>query len=131
MVVWNRLIRFEGNDGKIYFGQPVINRGEDVASLARSGTLKAAVIDGDDIFADSAKVTSDVRQVKRLLGPLTASQVPIIRCIGLNYMRHIQEGGRTPPPYPSLFIKPSECVTDHDGVVCVPPLAQEEQLDYE
>lgn len=132
MVVWDRLIRFKGVDGKIYFGQPIIEQGqEDIDALANSGTLKAAVIEGNDIFANSARVTSNVQGVRKLLGPLTASEVPIIRCVGLNYMKHIEEGGRKPPPYPSMFIKPADCVADHDSVVYIPPLAQEEQLDYE
>ncbi|MCJ1300632.1 hypothetical protein MMC08_003429 [Hypocenomyce scalaris] len=130
MVVWNRLIRFETNDGHIYFGEPIVKDDEDIASLAESGQLKAAVLTGDDVFDSSAKVTSNVQKVKRLLGPLTASQVPIIRCVGLNYMKHIKEGGRSPPPYPSMFFKPAECVADHGSVVHVPKLAQD-QCDYE
>jgi 2-keto-4-pentenoate hydratase/2-oxohepta-3-ene-1,7-dioic acid hydratase in catechol pathway len=80
---------------------------------------------------DSATITTSILTVKRLLGPLTASEVPIIRCVCLNYMRHIREVGRTPPPHPSMFIKPSECVADRDSVVHVPKLAQDEQCDYE
>lgn len=132
MVVWERLIRFEASDGGTYFGQPIIqNEREDIASIADSGELQAAVIEGDDVFADSATVTPNVKKVHKLLGPLTSSEVPIIRCVGLNYQKHIQEGGRSPPPYPSMFVKPAECVADHDSVVYIPPLAQEEQLDYE
>jgi 2-keto-4-pentenoate hydratase/2-oxohepta-3-ene-1,7-dioic acid hydratase in catechol pathway len=130
MVVWNRLIRFEANDGHIYFGEPILKDEEDIASLAEFGKLKAVVLAGDDVFDPLAQLTSNVQNVKTLLGPLTASQVPIIRCVGLNYLKHIKEGGRSPPPYPSIFIKPADCVADHGCVVHVPKLAQD-QCDYE
>jgi 2-keto-4-pentenoate hydratase/2-oxohepta-3-ene-1,7-dioic acid hydratase in catechol pathway len=42
----------------------------------------------------------------------------------------VKEGGRTPPPYPSIFIKPSAALGDFEGPVFVPEVAQE-QLDYE
>lgn len=131
MVVWDRLIRFRASDDKVYFGQPVVNDGaDDVALIAHAGKLTAAVIEGADVFSGSAKVTTEVKTVQELLGPLTAAEVPLIRGVGLNYIKHIKEGGRTPPPFPSIFIKPAECVAEHGGVVHVPGLAQE-QLDYE
>jgi 2-keto-4-pentenoate hydratase/2-oxohepta-3-ene-1,7-dioic acid hydratase in catechol pathway len=42
----------------------------------------------------------------------------------------VKEGGRTPPPYPSIFIKPSAALGNFDTPVLVPKVAQE-QLDYE
>jgi 2-keto-4-pentenoate hydratase/2-oxohepta-3-ene-1,7-dioic acid hydratase in catechol pathway len=42
----------------------------------------------------------------------------------------VKEGGRIPPPYPSIFIKPSAALCDFDAPVHVPKIAQE-QLDYE
>jgi 2-keto-4-pentenoate hydratase/2-oxohepta-3-ene-1,7-dioic acid hydratase in catechol pathway len=128
MVVRTRLIRFEANDGNISFGQPIIKDGVDLDSIARTKTLKAAVVKGD-VFADSPTITTSILKVKTLLGPLTTSEA--IRCVGLYYMRHIRESGRTPPPHTSMFIKPSECVADHDNVVHVPKLAQDEECDYE
>ena len=132
MVVWKRLIRFKGEDNKIYNGEPIVSKeDDDVGILAEEGKLEAYIITGDDIFSDSAVVTSDKKLVHRLLGPLAVEQVPIIRCVGLNYMRHIKEAGREPPPYPSLFIKPADCLADYGDVVTVPKLAQDEQCDYE
>lgn len=43
----------------------------------------------------------------------------------------VAEGGRKPPPYPSLFIKPSTCVAGFDEDIPIPKIAQEDQLDYE
>lgn len=54
-----------------------------------------------------------------------------MKCIGLNYMKHILEGGRTPPPYPSIFLKARTSIASYDEDVPVPKLAQDDQCDYE
>lgn len=43
----------------------------------------------------------------------------------------VKEGGRTPPPYPSLFFKPSTCVAAYNEDIPIPKIAQEDQVDYE
>jgi 2-keto-4-pentenoate hydratase/2-oxohepta-3-ene-1,7-dioic acid hydratase in catechol pathway len=43
----------------------------------------------------------------------------------------VAEGGRKPPPYPSLFIKPSTCIASSDEDIPIPKITQENQLDYE
>ncbi|EGW35560.1 uncharacterized protein SPAPADRAFT_146930 [Spathaspora passalidarum NRRL Y-27907] len=131
-VAWKRLIRFVAKDGKIYRGEPIVTDAEyDVGRQVLEGkTVKAKVIKGDNIFEDAA-VTDEVLEVKTLLGPLTEDQVPIIKCVGLNYMKHIQEGGRTPPPYPSIFYKPRFSVADFGEPIPIPRIAQEDQCDYE
>lgn len=43
----------------------------------------------------------------------------------------VKETGKTPPPYPSLFVKPSKSVTGWDSDVPIPKIAQTDQLDYE
>jgi hypothetical protein len=43
----------------------------------------------------------------------------------------VAEGGRKPPPYPSLFIKPSTCIASSNEDIPIPKIAQENQLDYE
>lgn len=126
-VPWKRLIRFV-NNGKTYLGEPVLASEVDVAKAHAQGGLKAKVIEG---LVFDGKVTDEELAVDELLGPLTAADVPLIKCVGLNYMKHIKEGGRTPPPYPLIFYKPSTCVADHLRPVPIPKLAQENQLDYE
>lgn len=129
---WKRLIRFVAHDDKIYRGEPLVSDAEyDVGKLALQGkTIKAKVIEGGNIFGD-AVVTEKVLEVKKLLGPLTEEEVPIIKCVGLNYMKHIQEGGRTPPPYPSIFYKLRFAVADFGEPIPIPKIAQENQCDYE
>lgn len=43
----------------------------------------------------------------------------------------VQEGGRKPPPYPSIFIKPSASVAGYSEDILIPKLAQDDQVDYE
>ncbi|KAK9482303.1 hypothetical protein V1527DRAFT_476857 [Lipomyces starkeyi] len=132
MVSWKRLIRFVALDGKTYRGEPIIKDTDDLGKLFSSGVeIKAKVIEGDDIFSDECIVTNKELAVAQLLGPLTQSDVPIIKCVGLNYMKHIQEGGRTPPPFPSIFFKPSTTVADYSEPIPIVKMAQENQCDYE
>jgi 2-keto-4-pentenoate hydratase/2-oxohepta-3-ene-1,7-dioic acid hydratase in catechol pathway len=42
----------------------------------------------------------------------------------------VAEGGRTPPPYPSIFIKPTHSLADAFEDIPIPKLAYE-TLDYE
>lgn len=43
----------------------------------------------------------------------------------------VKEGGRTPPPYPSVFIKPSTSIAGFDQDIQIPKIAQDGTLDYE
>jgi hypothetical protein len=43
----------------------------------------------------------------------------------------VQEGGRKPPPYPSVFVKPSTCVAGYFEDIPIPKIAQDGTLDYE
>ncbi|KAK9379987.1 uncharacterized protein V2V93DRAFT_372856 [Kockiozyma suomiensis] len=136
MVSWTRLIRFKTEEnGTIYFGEPIILAdSDDVSELYEAGALKAKLIEpgpSGDIFADSCIVTDTVLPVIKLLGPLTPSLVPTVRCIGLNYLKHIIEAGRKPPPFPSLFIKPSHAIDDYGAETPIPKCAQDQQSDYE
>lgn len=47
------------------------------------------------------------------------------------YQKKVQEGGRKPPPYPSIFIKPRTSVAGFNEDIPIPKLAQDDQLDYE
>lgn len=86
---WTHLIRFEHN-GTIYCGNAVFSEGQlpdQVSELAASGKLHADVI-VDDCLSPDAVVSDQRLLVHKLLCPLTEEQVPIIRCVGLNYMQH-------------------------------------------
>jgi hypothetical protein len=91
LVAWERLIRFVAADGRVLLGVPILpNADFDLGNTTEETKLQAKVIIGDDIYdtAGNTKVTDEIVTVKNLLGPLTPSDVPVLRCIGLNYATH-------------------------------------------
>lgn len=88
MVLWSRLVRYVGQDGLIKYGEPSLENedADDIASLAKNGKLEVRICSGSNAL--SAQPTDAVEKVQTLLGPLSPSEVPIIRCIGLNYKTH-------------------------------------------
>lgn len=92
MPTWERLIRFVSTDGRTLRGEPILPSPDfDLGSTTEETKLQAKVIhvgaDGD-LYGDSTKVSNQVVTVKKLLGPLEQSDVPIVRCIGLNFIKH-------------------------------------------
>ena len=85
-MVWDRSIRFLDEEGKLRYGEPQIESFEDLTRLLHAGTLTAHELVGEDLF--SASPTDKVLRVKKLLGPLGPEDVPILRCVGLNYATH-------------------------------------------
>ena len=91
MPVWSRLIRFESTDGRLLRGEPILPSPDfDVGSTIEATKLQAKVIEGQDIYdtTGKTKVTDEIVIVKKLLGPLAQEDVPIVRCIGLNFLKH-------------------------------------------
>jgi hypothetical protein len=89
--VWERLIRFVAADGKVLHGEPLATASNlDLGLVTEKSGLKAKVIEGSDLFDTSGetRVTDTIVDVKQILGPLTRADVPVIRCIGLNYAKH-------------------------------------------
>lgn len=145
---WSRLIRFLDDEDQVCLGDAVANSAQDLVSLLEAGSLTAEKLAGNDIF--DAKPTGKIVKVKSLLGPLTPRDVPILRCVGLNYAKHstsspsffsitlhyiltivVKETGRAPPPHPTIFIKPSSSITGWNDGIPIPKIAQKDQLDYE
>lgn len=90
-VAWTRLIRFVANDGRTLRGEPILpSEDYDIGNATEADGLKAKVIIGEDIFDTTGQtfVTNEVVGVKTVLGPLAASEIPILRCVGLNYAKH-------------------------------------------
>ena len=131
---WTRLIRYiSSKDGQTRLGDPIVSSSEDpksidIDALALSGNLKVKILSGPTPV--SAKPTGEEDTVKALLGPLTPKDVPIIRCIGLNYKTHILETGFDLPENPTLFIKSPMTVADTRQPTPIPKIGQT-HLDYE
>lgn len=90
-VAWECLIRFVSTEDLVVLGEPILPHPDfDLGNTTADTRLQARVIRGDDIYdsTGSTHVTDEVVTVKKLLGPLRASDVPIIRCVGLNYATH-------------------------------------------
>jgi hypothetical protein len=88
---WKRLIRFEASDGRVLRGEPILPTSDfDVGSTTEATGLQAKVIQVAEggIFDSNTKVTDETVTVKKLLGPVEESEVPILRCIGLNFIKH-------------------------------------------
>ena len=90
MVAWDRLVRYvpEGSPSAVRYGEPIIeeSQADCIAQLAEEAKLKVRVLQGDNPL--NAKTTGETETVRKLLGPLEVKDVPIIRCIGLNYKSH-------------------------------------------
>ncbi|KAJ9647508.1 hypothetical protein H2204_000137 [Knufia peltigerae] len=126
---WQRLIKFQDPQGKVHYGEPIIDTADELAEKLALGTLEANQLTGDSI--PDLRPSGIKSVVAELMGPLSPDDVPIIKCIGLNYIKHIKEAGRTPPPYPSIFIKGSPSIASWNEDILIHPVAQKDQLDYE
>ncbi|PCH07188.1 Hypothetical protein PENO1_013360 [Penicillium occitanis (nom. inval.)] len=131
---WQRLIRFKSVDGRVLRGEPILPHPDfDLGYVTEKNHLQARLIVGEDPFDETGatRVSDEVVTVKRILSPLAPSEVPILRCVGLNYIKHIQQAKRTPPPFPFIFFKPQTSILDHGDNVVIPKIAQDDQADYE
>lgn len=69
------------------YGEPIdISNKDDIDAKALQGGLKVKVLEGPT--AIQARPTGQEDEVKSLLGPLVPAEVPLVRCIGLNYKTH-------------------------------------------
>ncbi|KAL3483109.1 hypothetical protein BJX62DRAFT_245214 [Aspergillus germanicus] len=130
---WKRLIRFQSTDGRILRGEPLVGADVDIGFITAADKVQARIFVGDDIYDTTGRtrLTDEVVDVKTVLSPLAQADVPILRCVGLNYAKHIREAGRKPPPFPFIFFKPNTTIHDHGAPVVIPKIAQDDQADYE
>lgn len=90
-VPWTRLIRFVSTDGRVLRGEPILPSEDfDLGNVSESDQLKAKIIKGEDPFDTTGQtvVSDEIVTVKKVLGPLAKEEVPILRCVGLNYAKH-------------------------------------------
>ena len=84
-----------------------------------------------DIFGQH-QVTDQIADVKLLLSPLSTTDIPTVRGLGMNYVKHAKEIGAPIPKYPVVFHKPITAVSGPTDEIPVPRMAQEiDGLDYE
>jgi hypothetical protein len=87
-VKWSRLVRYVSSDGSIKYGEPVTTgeSSSEIEALLKTDNFAVRVFEGASAL--DAVPTGATETVERLLGPLSQQEVPIIRCIGLNYKAH-------------------------------------------
>jgi hypothetical protein len=92
-MAWSRLIRFLDDEDTVIFGEPEIKTAAELLEKHKQKALYATEFAGTSPFTLPA--TGRTVHVKKLLGILTPTEVPIVRCIGLNYMKHSMLFGTT------------------------------------
>ncbi|KAJ5903685.1 hypothetical protein N7504_006068 [Penicillium tannophilum] len=128
---WTHLIRFIADeDGQVHIGQVDETQFPDVGlSILNGEKVTAKEITGS-IF--DGVVQDKVLTVARILAPISIHEVPIIRCMGLNYRDHALEANMPIPDVPVLFIKPRTALNGpHPAKINVPKIAQDGTSDYE
>jgi len=113
---WSRLVRFQGTDGGIYFGE--------VGKVNTDGTIASA-----KLLSATGSPSSKEVPVSKLLSPLTPTA---ILCIGLNYQKHAAESNLPAPANPVVFSKYLASVQDPFGPIVIPKICREPpEVDYE
>ncbi|KNB12257.1 hypothetical protein FOXG_11883 [Fusarium oxysporum f. sp. lycopersici 4287] len=130
MTNWTHLIRFRAvEDGQVHLGQ-LVDTSRDVGIDCLNGVeVKAFLINGD-VF--NGTVTQNIFTVDHLLSPVSREQCNYIRCLGLNYRDHAEEGGFPIPDELEVFTKPRFALTGpYPAAVTIPRCAQDGTSDYE
>jgi hypothetical protein len=86
MATWQRLIRFVDDNGNETFGEPLVSSESELESKLASNDLYATEYRGQSPVGELEK--GEKVHVKSLSSLLKPADVPIIRCIGLNYIKH-------------------------------------------
>ncbi|KAF4218736.1 hypothetical protein CNMCM8980_004501 [Aspergillus fumigatiaffinis] len=118
---FTNLIRFEDKDGRVRYGDIL------EANLDHIVGSEVQVLEGDPIGDFASELADTGIYDEQVLPPVET--VPIILCIGLNYLEHAQEAGLQVPPNPVLFIKPPDCLAGPYEDIEVPSHAG--MMDYE
>ncbi len=108
-----KIIRFLDERGRTCLGRSH----EDGSVTAIAGDLLGEFHD-----------TNQIVQVAKLLAPV--EPVDIV-CIGLNYLRHAQEGNLPRPEHPVVFMKLSSAVQNPDDPIVLPRKLRSDEVDYE
>ena len=113
------IIRFvDAESGAVCYGEVEDTSGE---------YTEAAELSGDPLTEVPFERTGRVARVGRLLAPV---KTPNILCIGLNYMKHYEEGakkrGIALPTKPVIFMKTTTALNSHGGEIWRPNMVGED-----
>lgn len=108
-----KIIRFQDPQGTIRHG-------------VDHGAGKVTILEG--ALFGSRKDTGVAAQVAKLLAPLEPRD---IMCIGLNYRKHAEEGGKPVPENPVLFMKNAGTLQNPGDPIVLPRVLRSNEVDYE
>ncbi|KAL4977141.1 hypothetical protein BDW66DRAFT_150453 [Aspergillus desertorum] len=95
---WTRLIRFIAKeDGQTHLG---------AVDAAQYPDFGLSVVNGERVVAPSFLLIKINNDVLWLLAPIDMEDVPLIRCMGLNYRDRAKEANMPIPDAPVLFVRP-------------------------
>ncbi|KAA1466467.1 hypothetical protein DENSPDRAFT_811490 [Dentipellis sp. KUC8613] len=121
---WTRLIRFVAAETSlVHIGEPVDASLDIGLAFQQRKPIKAYEILGS-AFDPASQVSKNVLTVKELLAPLSRDQIPLVRCLGLNYADHAAEAKLQKPAAPVLFYKPSTAIIGPGAPITIPKVAQ-------
>ena len=147
---WTHLVRFLAEeDGQIHLGQVDHGKWPDIGLATYNGERVGVKLISGSVF-DGA-VTSTTMHISKvwnpplthvyyegnltffqLLPPIEMSQVPIIRCLGLNYYEAAKEAKAPIPEVPVLFVRPRTALNGpYPAAINIPKIAQDGTSDYE
>ncbi len=120
-----KLLSFRWPDGSASWG---IARGEGVTDMGdKAPGLKHALWATTSLAEDAAAHADHKLSDITFLPPIPDPEK--ILCIGLNYLSHIKEGGREPPPKPIRFTRYPNSEVGHLQAMVVPNASK--TFDYE
>ncbi|BBO33718.1 fumarylacetoacetate hydrolase family protein [Lacipirellula parvula] len=108
-----KIIRFQDSAGSVQYGR----LGDNDRVTLLEGELLSGLRD-----------TGRDATVKKLLAPI---EPPVVYCIGLNYVRHAEEGGLKPPEFPVVFMKSPATVQNPGDPIELPRQLRSDEVDYE
>ncbi|KAI1340074.1 fumarylacetoacetate hydrolase family protein [Xylariaceae sp. FL0016] len=123
MAPFTRLIRFESDNGKIYFA----DLGKEVLEPPAVGSKVAAFKSFEDLQSGSG---SEEVTLKKLLAPLPRDGLNIY-CVGLNYRTHAKEASLQMSKTPPLWTKPPATLAHPSQDIYVNDHCAKSLPDYE
>ncbi|KFY47381.1 hypothetical protein V494_00006 [Pseudogymnoascus sp. VKM F-4513 (FW-928)] len=121
--IWNRFVRFIGEDGNKYCGEPVDSELDVGLAMEQNEPVMVKLLSGTSALDCNTVFTGEVVRAREILTPITPIEAGTIRCIGLNYTDHAAEMKLALPTNPEVFFKPSTCLNGPSSPIHLPPLA--------
>ncbi|KIV77302.1 hypothetical protein PV11_09109 [Exophiala sideris] len=125
MAPFSRIVRFRNSAGQVFYGEVP---GDDLVDQKSLLGSKVAVYKGETPFDHDFSLTDKKEEISEILAPL--AHVPVFECVGVNYLKHVQETGGEAPKYPVIFKKAADALAGPYEDVPVHPDCQGE-MDYE